>query len=330
MPDTIILKQNEIKELAKMDEIIDAVEIGYAEHAKRKVHMPAKKYLFYSKYHGDLRIMPCYLRDMDQSGVKCVNVHPENPKNHNLPTVMAVIELVEPETGYPLALMDGTWITNMRTGAAGGIATKYLARDNSETVGLVGAGKQAETQIMALNEVMDIKNAKVFCRTCSSRIKFAKIISDKYGFPVEPVDSAKDAVSNVDVVVTSTPVNVPVIKSDWIKDGTHINAMGADAPGKQELETTLTIRSKIIIDSWEQASHSGEINVPVSEGIIKRKDIQAKIGEVIIGKTPGRQSDEEITIFDSTGLAVQDITSAWMIYKKAVKFSLGSKINLLD
>jgi len=330
MPGTIVLKQSEIKKMAKMDEIIESVETGYLEHARRRVQMPAKKYLYYRKYNGDLRIMPCYLRNMNQSGVKNVNVHPDNPQNHGLPTVMALIELIEPETGFPVALMDGTWITNMRTGAAGGIATKYLARDNSETIGLVGAGKQAETQIMALNEVMDIKNAKVFCRTCASRTRFAKMISEKFGFSVEAVDSAKEAVTNVDVVVTSTPVKVPVIKSEWIREGTHINAMGADAPEKQELETSLTLRSKVVIDCWEQASHSGEINVPVSTGQIRREDIQARIGDVIAGKSPGRQSDEEITIFDSTGLAVQDITTAWMIYEKALKEGNGQKINFLD
>ncbi|AXV37744.1 MAG: alanine dehydrogenase [Methanobacteriaceae archaeon] len=330
MPATIVLKQSEIKKMAKMDEIIESVETGYLEHARRRVQMPAKKYLYYRKHNGDLRIMPCYLRNMDQSGVKNVNVHPDNPQNHGLPTVMGLIELVEPKTGFPVALMDGTWITNMRTGAAGGIATKYLARDNSETIGLVGAGKQAETQIMALNEVMDIKNAKVFCRTCASRTRFAKMISEKFGFPVKAVDSAKEAVTNVDVVVTSTPVKVPVIKSKWIREGTHINAMGADAPEKQELETSLTLRSKVVIDCWEQASHSGEINIPVSTGQIKREDIQARIGDVIAGKSPGRQSDEEITIFDSTGLAVQDITTAWMIYEKALKEGKGQKINFLD
>ncbi|MDI6643979.1 MAG: alanine dehydrogenase [Methanobacteriaceae archaeon] len=330
MPETVVLKQSQIKKLAKMDEIIESVEVGYAEHANRRVQMPAKKYLYYKKYNGDLRLMPCYLRNLDQSGVKNVNVHPDNPKNHGLPTVMAIIELIEPETGFPVALMDGTWITNMRTGAAGGIATKYLARDNSETIGLVGAGKQAETQIMALNEVMDIKNAKVFCRTCTSRAKFAEMISHKYGFPVEPVDSAKDAVRNVDVVITSTPVKIPVIKSEWIREGTHINAMGADAPGKQELESSLTLKSKVIIDCWEQASHSGEINVLVSKGEIKRNDIHARIGDVIAGKSPGRQSDEEITIFDSTGLAVQDITTAWMIYEKALEEGNCDKINFID
>ncbi|MBM4240518.1 MAG: alanine dehydrogenase [Euryarchaeota archaeon] len=330
MPETIILNQSEIKELIDMKEVIKTVETGYREHAKRRVQMPAKKYLFFKKYNGDLRIMPCYIRSMDESGVKCVNVHPDNPKKYNLPTVMAIIELVDPKTGFPIAIMDGTWITNMRTGAAGGVATKYLSRENSETLGIVGAGKQAFTQLMALNEVMEIKKAKVFCRTCASRQGFANMASREYGFDVKAVDSAKEAVENVDVVITVTPAKDPIIRPEWICKGTHINAMGADAPGKQELVNELLLKAKIVIDCWEQARHSGEINVPVSEGLLEREDIHGKIGDVIIGKIPGRESDDEITVFDSTGLAVQDITTAWKVYERALQMDIGQKTNFLD
>ena len=330
MKETIILNQSEIKELIQMDKVIDAVETAYCEHAQSKVQMPAKEYLFFQKYNGDLRIMPCYLPNMGEAGVKCVNVHPDNPHVHDLPTVMAMIELVDPATGFPLAIMDGTWITNMRTGAAGGVATKYLARKDSKTLGIVGAGKQAYTQLMAINEVMDIEEVIVYCRTCSSREDFAKRVSEIYGIPVRAVDTPKKAVENMDVVVTVTPVNHPVIKTEWISPGTHINAMGADAPGKQEIESSALLKAKIFIDCWEQASHSGEINVPVSEGLIQQEDISGKLGDVIIGKNPGRTSDDEITIFDSTGLAVQDITTAWTVYEKARDHNLGRRINFLE
>lgn len=330
MKETIILNQSEIKELIKMDKVIEAVETAYYEHAQSKVQMPAKEYLFFQKFNGDLRIMPCYLPDMGESGVKCVNVHPDNPHMHDLPTVMAMIELVDPATGFPLAIMDGTWITNMRTGAAGGVGTKYLAREDSKTLGIVGAGKQAYTQLMAINEVMDIDEVVVYCRTCSSREDFAKKVSDIYGIPVNAVDTPKKAVENMDVVVTVTPVNHPVIKTEWISPGTHINAMGADAPGKQEIESSALLKSKVFIDCWEQASHSGEINVPVSEGLIQQEDISGKLGDVIIGKNPGRTSEDEITIFDSTGLAVQDITTAWTVYEKARDLNLGRRINFLE
>ena len=351
MFETLLLKESEIKELSDMKEVIGYVETAYSFHAKRKVQMPAKKYLFFKKFEGDLRIMPCFIRGLDQAGVKNVNVHPNNSRKFNLPTVMGLIELVDPETGFPIAVMDGTWITNMRTGAAGGVATKYLARDDSEVLGLVGAGMQAFTQLMAINEVMDIKEVKVSCRTCTHRANFAKMITDNIGIKATAVDTIKEAVVGSDVISTliqsdttvvppvthekSPPVSlitgarVPVIKRKWVADGTHINAMGADAPGKQELESHLMEKAKIIIDCWDQASHSGEINIPVHEGLIRKSDIYAKIGDIVNGDKPGRESDEEITVFDSTGLAVQDIVTAWNIYQKAMEKRIGQKINFL-
>ncbi|MFY9638714.1 MAG: alanine dehydrogenase [Methanobacterium sp.] len=330
MNETLLLKQSEIKQLIDMKEVIESVETAYSVHADRKVQMPAKKYLFFKKYNGDLRIMPCFIKSLDQAGVKCVNVHPNNPLQHDLPTVMGVIELFDPKTGFPISVMDGTWITNMRTGAAAGVGTKYLARKDSTELGIIGAGKQAFTQLMALKEVMNIESAKVFCRTCSSRENFAKLANEKFGLNIKAVTTAEEAVKDVDVIVTVTPANKPVLKSEWISDGTHINAMGADAPGKQELESGLLKKSKIFIDCWEQARHSGEINVPVAEGLITREDIEAKIGDVIIGKSNGRISDEDITIFDSTGLAVQDVVTASKVFEKALEKGIGNKINFLD
>jgi alanine dehydrogenase len=324
MFDTILLKQSEIKGLVSMKEVIDSVEAGFTAYAKREVQMPAKKYLFFPE--GDLRVMPCYVRGREEAAVKCVNVHPKNPINNELPTVMAIIELIDPKTGFPLAVMDGTWVTDMRTGASAGVATKYLARPDSETLGIIGAGRQACTQLMAMDEVMKIEKAKVYCRTCSTRTKFARNATATYGFEVEAVKSPKEAVKDVDVIVTTTPSRKPLIKVDWISPGTHINAMGADAPSKQELDTNLLQKSKIVVDSWEQAKHSGEINVPVSQGILKRNDIHAKLGEIIIGKKVGREKDE-ITIFDSTGLAVQDTVTAWQIYRKVLEKGVGTKFD---
>ncbi|MGB9978636.1 alanine dehydrogenase [Methanobacterium sp.] len=329
MQETILLNQSQVKELTTMKEIIENVETAYEFHAERKVQMPPKEYIFYKKFRGDLRIMPCFVRGLNESGVKNVNVHPDNPRKYGLPTVMAMIELVDPKTGFPVSVMDGTWITDMRTGAAAGVATKYLARDNSEILGLVGAGVQAATGLEAINEVMDIKEVRVSCRTCETRDLFAQRASEKYGIPVKAVDTIKDAVQGADVLLTTTPAREPVVKSKWVSPGTHINAMGADAPGKQELDSHILQKAKIVIDCWDQASHSGEINIPVQEGLVRQSDIHGKIGDVIIGSIPGRTSDEEITVFDSTGLAVQDIVTAWNVYEKALQKGIGQKMNFL-
>ncbi|MGZ7070329.1 MAG: alanine dehydrogenase [Methanobacterium sp.] len=330
MYETILLNRSQISDLMTIKEVIESVETAYKVHAERKVQMPAKKYLFYKKFRGDLRIMPCFIRGMDESGVKNVNVHPDNPRKFGLPTVMAMIELVDPQTGFPISVMDGTWITNMRTGAAAGVATKYLAREDSEVLGLVGAGVQAATGLEAINEIMDIKEVKVTCRTCQNREDFAETASLKYGIEVKAVDTIKEAVKGSDVLLTTTPAREPVVKSKWVEKGTHINAMGADAPGKQELDSHVLQNARIFIDCWDQASHSGEINIPVHEGLVRRSDIIGKIGDVILGNVSGRTSDEEITVFDSTGLAVQDIVTAWNVYEKAVKQGIGKKMNFLE
>jgi alanine dehydrogenase len=329
---TIILNKSHVEELIKMDEVIESVETAFTEEANCNIDMPAKKYLYFNqntaKSPGDLRIMPCSVIG-SIAGVKAVNVHPDNPEKFNLPTVMAVIELIDPDNGYPLAIMDGTSITNMRTGAAAGLATKYLARENSENVGFVGSGVQALLSFLALNEVIKIKEIKISSRTLESRENLARIIRDNYGIDAVAVKNVKEAVTGMDVVTTTTPSRTPLVLSKWVDEGTHINAMGADAPGKQELETKLILRSKIIIDDWEQASHSGEINVPLSEGTLGKGDIHAKLGDVIIGNKMGRNCDNEITVFDSTGLAVQDIATAWKVYEKALKRGIGHKMDLM-
>ena len=241
--------------------------------------------------------------------MKNVNVHPNNLRKYNLPTVMGLIELVDPKTGFPVAVMDGTWITNMRTGAAGGVATKYLARDDSEILGLVGAGMQAFTQLMAIKEVMDIKEVKVSCRTCTHRANFAKMITDNFGINAKAVDTIKEAIIGSDVISTTTTARVPVIKRKWVANGTHINAMGADAPGKQELDPLLLKRARVFVDDLTQAVHSGEINVPVSRGFFSPAEIAGTIGEVVIGMKR-RERPDQITLFDSTGLAIQDLAIA--------------------
>lgn len=332
MKHTLILNRSNVESLLEMKEVINSVENAFAEEANMQVDMPPKNYLYFNqnsdKSPGDLRIMPCSVIG-SVAGVKAVNVHPDNPSKYNLPTVMAVIELVDPDNGYPLAIMDGTSVTNMRTGAAAGVATKYLARKDSESAGFVGAGVQALLSFLALNEVMDLNEVKVTSINHSQSEEMASMIRKSYGIDAEAVNETKDAVVGMDIVTTTTPTRTPVVLSKWLSEGTHINAMGADAPGKQEIETEALLGSKIVIDDWDQASHSGEINVPLRDGILNKTDIHSKIGEVITAKKPSRLTSAEITIFDSTGLAVQDIATAWKVYGKALEMDIGYKMDLL-
>jgi len=324
--ETLLLTDNEVKQLLSMSEVMEAVESAFKEKGLKRVQMPAKIYLFYKKYNGDLRTMPSYLEELDTSAVKIVNVHPDNRKKYNLPTVMAVIVLINPENGAPIAIMGGTTVTDMRTGAAGGVAAKYLARKDSKIVGLVGAGAQARTQLMALLEVYKrLEEVRVWSRSKETKQKFVAETEPIYGHlcKITAVETIKEAVEGADIVVTTTPSRQPLIMNTMVSSGTHFNCIGADAPGKEELDPTILKRAKIVVDDWEQASHSGEINVPLSQGIITKENIWAEIGEIVAGLKPGREKPDEITVFTSTGLAIQDAVTAKIAYDKAVEKKIG-------
>ncbi len=314
MGEVLILAKREIQELFSIGEALKAVEYAFELGAKGEVIAPPKLYLNLPQYQGDFRAMPAYIDGM--AGVKWVCTYPNNLRR-NLPSVMATIILCDPKTGYPLAIMDGTYITSLRTGAAGGVAVKYLAKRDSSIIGMIGAGVQARTQLLAISEVLPrIEEVKVFDLRKDTSLKYAEEMGIELNMNIRPVGSIEEA-TEADIVVTTTPSREPIIKRHYIKPGTHINAIGADAKGKQELDADLLTSAKVVVDDTEQASHSGEINVPLSKGLIKVEEIYGTLGEVVAGMKKGRENDEEITIFDSTGLAIQDIICAKLIYQKA-------------
>jgi len=328
----LLLTEKDVEQLLSMDEVMEAVEAAFREKGLGRVQMPAKLYLFYGKYKGDLRTMPSYLEQMEVSAVKVVNVHPENPKKHGIPTVMATIILVNPKNGAPLAIMGGTKVTSMRTGAAGGVAAKYLARKDSKVVGLVGAGAQARTQLTALLSLYGrLEEVRVWSRTEKTRNAYVAEMKAACGEVARmvSVESVKEAVEGADIVVTTTPSREPLVSGEWVTPGMHFNCIGADAPRKEELDPDILTRTKIVVDDWEQASHSGEINVPLAKGIITKRDVWGEIGEVVAGLKPGRTSSKEITVFVSTGLAIQDAVTAELAYKKALAKKVGRFIELM-
>jgi alanine dehydrogenase len=330
MMDTLLLPEEDVKKLVSMDEAISAVESAFREKALGNVQMPPKVYLFYG--NGDLRVMPCYIKTGEISSVKIVNSHPRNPEK-GLPTVMAVIVLVDPETGFPKAVMGGTWITGIRTGAAGAVAAKYLARKNSRIVAFIGAGTQARMQFLGITRVIQsIREIRVFDIRPEAMKAFIQFIEAHVaaGLSLVSASSVKEAVEGADIIITTTPSRKPVVMSEWISDGVHFNCIGADAPGKQELDPMILKRaSKIVVDDVEQAIHSGEINVPLSEGIIGASSIYGELGEIIAGMKKGRENDGEITIFSSTGLAIQDAAVANIVYENALKRGAGTRIRLV-
>lgn len=312
--DTLILTQKDVRSLITMDQVVPAVEKAFAVHGQGRALMPAKVYIDLPQHHGDFRAMPAYMDGA--AGVKWVNSHPRNPADHGLPSVMGVYILSDPETAVPLAIMDATWLTALRTGAAGAVASKYLAVSRPRTLGFVGCGVQARVLLDAHRVLFPDLELQM----ADSRAEAAEAFAREAGGQVVSIERA----AGCDIVCTSTPVRVPVIQREWIAEGTHINAMGADGPGKQELDPAILRAAKVVIDDHHQAHHSGEVNVPLASGALNEEDIYGTLGEIVAGTKAGRIGTE-ITVFDSTGLAIQDVAVARVIYEAARDRGVGQK-----
>ncbi len=289
------------------------IEEVFVEHAAGRVQMPPKVYVTFP--HGDFRTMPAYVPSLGTAGVKIVNAHPGNPAR-GLPTVMALTLILDVETGMPQYLLNATRLTDMRTGAAGAVAAKYLSPKRTVTLGLVGSGRQAAAQIAAIAQELSVEEALVWDRREEKAAAMCKGFKD-----IDCRPSTIEKACGCEIVVTTTPVRTPVVRSEWIREGTHINAIGADAPGKEELDPAILARARVFVDDPAQAIHSGEINVPIRKGLFSPDQIAGTLGEVVAGKKR-RESPEEITVFDSTGLAIQDLAIAFLAMKGAGSIDL--------
>jgi alanine dehydrogenase len=294
-------------------EVNAAIEEAFAEHGRGKVQMPPKVYIQFEQ--GDFRTMPAYIPSLSIGGVKIVNVHPENPSK-GLPTVMALTVILNPGTGIPEAILNATSLTDLRTGAAGAVAAKYLSPKREVVLGVIGSGRQARAQIEAIGAELTIRELRVWSRQEKNARAFCARFPD-----ISCRTGEIRTVCDCDLLVTTTPSREPLIRNEWIHDGMHINAIGADAPGKQELDPAILSRARVFVDDPEQAVHSGEINVPLSRGLFSRDQIAGTLGDVVLGRR-GRTSVEEVTVFDSTGLAIQDLAIAEIAMKS------GNFINL--
>ena len=291
----------------EMPTLIEAVRSAFIDHGSGNCQMPPKSYV--TLPGGDFRTMPAYLPSLQIAGVKVVNVHPDNRKV-GLPTVMGLMILLDPPTGKPTAILNATGLTNLRTGACAAVATAALAPVKKGVLGIIGAGNQARSCLRAIMEVFDAETIRVWSRNTETAQKFAN------EFPsLEIIVASLEQTADSDILLTTTPSTKPLIMNDWISEGTHINAIGADAPGKQELDPLLLSRSQVIVDDLEQAVHSGEVNVPIRDGLFTPEEIVGTLGEVLIGKVQKRNTDA-ITIFDSTGIAISDLAAAYEVLKK--------------
>ena len=328
---TLILGRSEIVGLLTPGEYNDCVEQAYRMHGEGRYYMDPKGHIVLDRFAGEWEAMPSYIEEPHAAACKWVSIREHNRERYNLPTVFSILIYTEPETGFPLAIVDGSYHTVMRTGAAAAVSAKWMARKDSRRLAIVGAGHMAEGTLATCNAVFPWEEVRVWSRSQDTLDHFVKQQQPKYeGFEIRPSTDLEAVVRGADVVVTVTPARGPIVKAAWISPGTHIAAVGADKKGDQELESTLLTRARIFVDDIRQCRTDGEINVPLSEGLITESDIAGEIGEVVTGRKPGRTSDEEITIFDSTGIALQDSATVPLEYRRAVEAGVGIEKKMIS
>ena len=293
-----ILGENDVRRLLSMRELIPAVERALADLSAGRVVQPLRTVIPVEDHRGFLGVMPAYASTL---GAKLVTFFPDNRDVH---THHAIVVLFRPETGEPLAILDGRLITEMRTGAVSAAATKALARADASVLAILGSGVQARSHLEALRLVRDLRDVRVWSP------HRAKEFAAQFG--VAAADSAEDAVRGADVVVVATTSKTPVLRGEWLSPGAHVNAVGASRPDWRELDDELLSRSRIFVESREAASRE-------SGDVIAAGRIDAEVGEVFAGKAPGRVSPEEITLFKSVGVAVEDLAAADLVYRAAVR-----------
>ena len=325
---TLMLTSAEVDAEMPMAELIAAIEEAFGAYAREEAQMPPKSYIDLPQYNGDFRSMPAYLNadGWDAAGIKWVNVHPDNPDDHDLPTVMGTVIYSDLETAYPLAIMDGTVLTMKRTGAAAAVATDHLAVEDASSLGLVGAGIQAHTQLEAISQVRDIEEVVVSDIDADAVAAFIEEYDDE---DLHVREGSVGEAGHCDVLSTVTPVESPIVSPEDLGEHTHVNAMGADAEGKHELADDILREAKLVIDNYEQCTHSGEINVPWSEGVLTDADLYGEIGDIVTGAVEGRTDDDGVTVFDSTGLAIQDVAAAHVVYEHAQERDIGTEFDLM-
>jgi alanine dehydrogenase len=327
---TLILSRTDMMGLLEPDEYNSCVEHAYRMHGEGRYYMEPKGHIVLDKYPGEWEAMPSYIEEPEAAACKWVSIREQNRERFDLPTVFSILIYTHPETGFPLAICDGSYHTVMRTGASAAVSVKWLARKESKVLAIVGAGHMAEGTIETCNEVFDWDEVRVWSRSQSTLDGFAAKYEGRFAFALRPSTDLESVVRGADVVVTITPARGPIVMDEWIAPGTHIAAVGADKAGDQELDSRILQRARIFVDDIRQCRTDGEINVPLSEGLIAESDVAGEIGKVITGQIEGRTSADEVTVFDSTGIALQDSATVPLEYERALAAGVGVEKKMIS
>ena len=325
--EALILTAQDVRNLLTIDECIEAVELAFRLYGEHKavppsvlgVHTPSGG--FHIKA-GVLELSKSYF------ATKVNGNFPNNWTQFGLPTIQGVIVLCDAQCGSPLAVMDSRDITALRTAAATAVAAKYLARGDSRVVTICGCGIQGRIQLKALSRVCHLQSVFAYDKSKEQALSFAKALAAELAIPVTVVSDLSNAVQKSDICVTCTTSRKPLLGLEDVAPGTFVAAVGADNPEKQELQPELIAKSKVVVDVLEQCAVMGDLHHALDVGAITLADIHAELGEVVAGRKPGRVTDREIIIFDSTGMALQDVAAAAAVYEKATRLGVGLQLGL--
>ncbi|MFJ8115787.1 ornithine cyclodeaminase family protein [Bacillus mycoides] len=324
----LVISANEQRNLVNMKEVIEYAALALKEFSAGRTITPIRGSLPFAKEQNTALIMPSVAEGLEALGLKVVTVVPQN-KKIGKKTINGIVMLSDFKTGEPLALLEGSYLTMIRTGALSGVATKHLARHNAKNLCIIGTGEQAKGIAEAVLSVRDIEKIILYNRTEEKAYAFAQYIQEKLGKPAYVYTNPNEAISEADIIITTTNASTPVF-SEKLQKGVHINAVGSFRPSMQELPShAIANANKVVVESKEAAlEETGDLQVPIKEGLFEASDIHAELGQIISGEKAGRENDEEITIFKSVGLAVVDIIVAKYLYEKAVECGMGTTIQL--
>jgi ornithine cyclodeaminase len=324
----LIINQSEVPQLLPMNECMEVMAEALKTLARGNAILPLRPVMWLPEKVGALGMMPSYLGDIQSFGLKVVSVFPGN-HGTEYDSHQGAVMLFEAAHGRLLAIMDASSITGIRTAAVTGVATKLLACEGAGDLAILGSGVQAQTHLQAMLLARTIRRVRLWSRNSEHAKQFAEREGKRHGITIEAMPTAEEAVKGADIICTVTASPEPVLKGEWIAPGAHVNAVGSSVPFTRELDTAAIVRSKLFVDRRESTlNEAGDFLFPKKEGAVGDDHIKGEIGELLLGKVKGRESAEEITLFKSLGLAVEDLASAHHIYRKALEKGMGVAVEL--
>jgi len=324
----LILSEQEVRSLIDIDELIAALAQAHIQYSTGKAVMPVRLVVPLPQIQGRITSMPGFLSEDQALGMKVVTYFQENPQR-GLPAILATVMLFSAETGQMIATMDGSYITAIRTACASALATKVLANPETPVAGILGAGVQARAHILALNRVRKLEKIKLYSPSRANAVAIRKELAPLVDAAIEVAGSAEETVRNADLVVTATTAKEPILKLEWLKSGAHINAVGSHRPDLREIDGATLARAKVIVDSRDAImAECGDVLLALKEKSITESQIHGEIGEVLAKTKTGRTRRDELTLYKSVGIAIQDVAAANLVYRRALAKGIGTNVEI--